>query len=68
MHCLWPQGATLTMKMCSDLPEGSESTTVQDLKPGQFYYWKVLVDDGQGATVASETRKFQVAGESTDGR
>ena len=63
MHCLWPQGTTLTMKMCTDLPESAESTTVHDLKPGQFYYWKVLVDDEQGATVASETRKFQVAGE-----
>jgi len=68
MHCLWSQGTTLTMKACTDLPEGAESTTAHDLKPGQFYYWKVLVDDGQGATVASETRKFQVAGESSEGK
>jgi hypothetical protein len=68
MHCLWPQGTTFTMKTCTDLPDGAESTTVYDLKPGQFYYWKVLVDDGQGATVASETRKFQVAGETSEGK
>jgi hypothetical protein len=68
MHCLWQQGKTLTMKMCTDLPESAESTTVHDLEPGQFYYWKVLVDDGQGATVASETRKFQVAGELSEGK
>ena len=68
MHCLWPQGTTLTMKQCTDLPESAESTAAHDLEPGQFYYWKVLVDDGQGATVASETRKFQVAGESSEGK
>ena len=59
MHCLWPQGTKLTMKQCSD--QRGEGVTVSGLKPGRFYHWKVLVDDGQGATVSSETRKFQVS-------
>lgn len=60
LHCLWPQGTKFTMKACTDLKEGTQSTSVSKLEPGRFYNWKVLVDDGQGATVASETRKFQV--------
>ena len=60
LHCLWPQGTTFSMKACTDLKDGTQSTSVSRLEPGRFYNWKVLVEDGQGATVASETRKFQV--------
>ncbi len=59
MHCLWPQGTRLTMKQCSD--QRGEGVSVSGLRPGLFYNWKVMVDDGQGATVSSETRKFQVS-------
>jgi hypothetical protein len=60
MHCLWPQGARFTLKYCSDLGSEAQGTTASGLTPGTFYYWKVIVDDGQGATVQSETRRFQV--------
>ncbi|HEV7606261.1 MAG TPA: hypothetical protein VGO61_02945 [Steroidobacteraceae bacterium] len=60
MHCLWPQGEKFTLKSCKDLDGEAESTTAYGLEPGRFYYWKVVVDDGQGATVDSETRRFQV--------
>jgi hypothetical protein len=62
MHCLWPQGEKFTRKHCQDVRDGATNTSVYDLTPGQFYYWKVIVDDGQGATVESETRRFQVEG------
>lgn len=60
LHCLWPQGTKFTMKACRDLADGTEGTSVSGLEAGKFYLWKVLVEDGQGATVSSETRKFQV--------
>jgi hypothetical protein len=60
MHCLWAQGEKLTASHCKDLDGAAESTTASGLKPGTFYYWKVVVDDSQGATVDSETRRFQV--------
>ena len=62
MHCLWPQGEKFTLKFCKDLEGEAERTTATGLRPGTFYYWKVVVDDGQGATVESETRRFQVRG------
>ncbi len=62
MHCLWAQGEKLGRKHCRDVPEGGTGTFAYDLAPGMFYYWKVIVDDGQGATVESETRRFQVEG------
>ncbi len=31
-----------------------------DLKPGQSYYWKIVVDDGKGGTSESLTEKFKV--------
>ena len=34
--------------------------SVSALQPGQAYYWKVVVDDGKGGTVESETRRFAV--------
>lgn len=60
MHCLWAQGEPFTQKHCKDMSGESESTSASGLVPGKFYYWRVVVDDGQGATVDSETRRFQV--------
>lgn len=34
--------------------------SVSALQPGKAYYWKVVVDDGKGGTVESETRRFAV--------
>ena len=34
--------------------------TVSDLEGGKAYYWKVIVEDGKGATVESETRRFEI--------
>ena len=36
------------------------SITVSDLEPGKAYYWKVLASDDKGATVESESRRFEV--------
>jgi hypothetical protein len=60
MHCLWPQGQKFTLKSCKDLDGEAEYTSAYGLRRGTFYFWKVIVDDGQGATVESETRSFQV--------
>ena len=34
--------------------------TAVELEPGKAYYWKVLAEDGKGATVESETRRFEI--------
>ena len=31
-----------------------------DLEPGKGYFWKVIVDDGNGGSTESETRRFEV--------
>jgi hypothetical protein len=62
MLCLWAQDEQLTTKSCQDMKDGTTGYGISGLRPGQFYYWKVVVDDGQGATVESETRRFQVEG------
>ncbi len=62
MHCLWAQGEKVSRKHCQDVKDGQTGTSAGGLEAGQFYYWKVVVDDGQGATVDSETRRFQVDG------
>lgn len=36
----------------------SMSTTAAALEPGKAYYWKVIVEDGNGGTVESELRRF----------
>jgi hypothetical protein len=33
---------------------------VSGLQSGKAYYWKVIVEDGKGGTVESETRRFEV--------
>ena len=33
---------------------------VSGLQAGKAYYWKVIVEDGKGGTVESETRRFEV--------
>lgn len=38
-----------------------QSKAVTKFQPGQTYYWKVIVEDGKGGTVESETRQFKVA-------
>lgn len=34
--------------------------TVSGLKPGEAYFWKVIVEDGKGGTVESETRRLEI--------
>ena len=57
-HCVWPAGEKPTFKHCRELDGAAEGTTVSGLKSGQAYFWKVVVDDGQGGTVESELRRF----------
>jgi Divergent InlB B-repeat domain len=57
-HCVWPAGDKQTFNHCKELGPQAESTVVAGLKSGQAYFWKVVVDDGQGGTVESETRRF----------
>jgi hypothetical protein len=60
VHCVWPAGEKTTFKDCKDVPAGTLTAVAQGLKGGTDYRWKVLVEDGQGATVESETRRFAV--------
>ena len=34
--------------------------TLSGLKPGEAYFWKVIVEDGKGGTVESETRRLEL--------
>jgi hypothetical protein len=34
--------------------------TVTNLKPGEAYFWKVIVEDANGGTVESETRRLEI--------
>ena len=57
LHCLWPTDEKLTFGNCRDV--AGQSTVVSGLDAGRTYRWKVVVEDGQGAsTVESETRRF----------
>ena len=38
----------------------SLTESVADLEPGKAYFWKVIVEDGNGGTVESETYRFEV--------
>ena len=58
MHCVWMPHEKPTFKHCKELGATAEGTTVSGLKSGQAYFWKVVVDDGQGGTVESELRRF----------
>ena len=39
-----------------DVPAPAETDW---LEPNSAYYWKLVVDDGQGGTVESELRRFR---------
>jgi hypothetical protein len=58
LHCIWLANEKPTFKHCKELGSAVEGTTVSGLKAGQAYFWKVVVDDGQGGTVESELRRF----------
>jgi len=58
LHCVWPAGEKQTFRHCRELGAQAERTEVSGLKGAQPYFWKVVVDDGQGGTVESETRRF----------
>jgi len=60
MHCIWPAREKPTFRHCKELESAAEGTTVSGLKSGEAYFWKVVVDDGQGGTVESELRRFAV--------
>ena len=59
MHCVWPVSEKLTFAKCTPLSGQAADYTVSGLDKDRQYYWKVVVDDGQGGTVESETRLFK---------
>ena len=59
LHCVWPVGDTQTFKQCKPVPAKETKTYVTGLERDRAYYWKLVVDDGQGGTVESETRRFR---------
>jgi hypothetical protein len=56
MHCLWAAGEKPTFARC--VASATFSRTVSELKPRTAYFWKVIVEDGRGGTVESETRRL----------
>jgi mono/diheme cytochrome c family protein len=58
MHCVWPVAEKLTFARCTPLSGQAADHVVSGLDKEQQYYWKIVVDDGQGGTVESETRLF----------
>jgi mono/diheme cytochrome c family protein len=45
---------------CSLTASKTITQTVTELESGKAYYWKVIVEDGKGGTVESETRRFEM--------
>jgi hypothetical protein len=41
-------------------PQTLTARAASTLQTGKAYYWKVIVEDGKGGTVESETRRFDV--------
>ena len=41
-------------------PQALTARSASPLEAGKAYYWKVIVEDGKGGTVESETRRFDV--------
>lgn len=60
MHCVWLPGERLDYRRhCRDMPTEMYFTTVSGLKRSSTYNWKLVINDGQGATVSSEVRHFK---------
>lgn len=67
-HCLWPNTKKQTFEHCKVVAETDPRKSsdqemvysVDNLKPGGVYYWKILVEDSHNATVESEMRRFTV--------
>jgi hypothetical protein len=59
LHCVWPVGDAQTFKQCTPVPGKEARAYVTGLEPDRAYYWKLVVDDGQGGTVDSELRRFR---------
>ena len=60
LHCVWRAGERLDYgRHCRDIPARMYFTTASGLERNSTYYWKLVIDDGQGATVSSEIRHFK---------
>jgi len=57
LHCVWPIGDTQTLNHCRQIRDGNMAS-ISGLESNRAYYWKVVVTDGQGATIESELRRF----------
>ena len=63
MHCLWDAdkkrfGFQDCVTVSAQGTAGTVSTTVDRLKSGKSYLWKVIAEDGQGGSITSETRRL----------
>jgi len=65
LHCLWLAGERPTFDKCKELPKQTGpyagrvmSRRVTELEAEKAYFWKVVVQDGQGGTAESHTRRF----------
>jgi hypothetical protein len=61
-HCLWVAGELASFKDCEPATDPKQdqitTRTVEGLKSGQSYLWKVIAEDGKGGMTESETRRF----------
>jgi hypothetical protein len=63
LHCLWDVEKRFGFKDCTTVSGhggGPVSTTVASLQSGKSYLWKVIAEDGQGGSIASETWRLTV--------
>jgi hypothetical protein len=64
MHCLWDVSQLPSFKNCEPVSSGggggTVSRTVQRLESGNSYLWKVIAEDGKGASIETPTRRFTV--------
>jgi hypothetical protein len=65
LHCEWPTDQAFSASRCTpvapsllDVFSSTMSKTYLDLACPRSYFWKVIVQDEQGATRESETRRF----------
>lgn len=57
-YCLWPETRLPNFNDCT--LTDTTKVTVYDLEMGNTYHWRLMVEDGKGGTVMSETRRFKL--------
>jgi hypothetical protein len=57
-YCVWPEDKPSNFNDCT--PIDTTKVTVYGLEIGRAYNWRIMVEDGKGGTVMSETRRFML--------